>query len=41
MFLKKYANLYRFKPYFARQKGLTVLLLVCMLTASTMGVVLS
>lgn len=41
MFVKKYANLYQFKPYFARQKRLVALLLCCMVTASSMGVCLT
>lgn len=41
MFLKKYAQLYRFKPYFAKYRGLLALLIGCMVVASSMGVVLS
>ena len=41
MFLKKYANLRKFKKYFARYGALMAVLTVCMLTASTLGVVLS
>ena len=41
MFFKKYANLYRFKPYFMRQRRLLAVLLCCMLTGSSLGVVLS
>ena len=41
MFLKKYANLRRFREYHARYGARTALLAVCMLTASSMGVVLS
>ena len=41
MFLKKYANLRRFREYYARYGARTALLAVCMLTASSMGVVLS
>lgn len=41
MFIKKYASLYKFKPYFARYKGLLALLVCCMLIASSMGVVVS
>ena len=41
MFLKKYARLYKFKPYFARYKGLLTLLVCCMLAASSMGVIMS
>ena len=41
MFLKKYANLRRFREYYARYAAQTALLAVCMLTASSMGVVLS
>ena len=41
MFLKKYANLRRFREYHARYGARTALLAVCMLTASSMGVVLA
>lgn len=41
MFLKKYADLRRFREYYARYGARTALLAVCMLTASSMGVVLS
>lgn len=41
MFLKKYQNLYRFKPYFTRYKHLLIPLFACMITASSMGVVMT
>lgn len=41
MFLKKYAHLYRFRPYFAKHRRLLGLLFGCMLIASSLGVMLS
>lgn len=41
MFLKKYAHLYRFRPYFAKHRRLLGLLFGCMLIASSLGVILS
>ena len=41
MFFRKYTHLYRLRPYFMRQRRLLALLLCCMLTASSLGVVLS
>ena len=41
MFTDRYPNLKRLKPYFMRQKRLLIVLLACMLTASSMGVLLS
>lgn len=41
MFLKKYANLYRFRGYFFRRKRLVAALIVCMIASSSMGVVAS
>ena len=41
MFLKRYKNLYKFKPYFAKYKSQTILLVICMIIASSMGMVLA
>ena len=41
MFLKKYPSLYRFRSYFARYNRQLMLLLFCMVTGSSMGVVLT
>ena len=41
MFTDRYPNLKRLKPYFMRQKRLLIVLLACMLTASSMDVLLS
>lgn len=41
MFLKRYKNLYKFKPYFAKYKGLIAILVICMVIASSMGMVLA
>lgn len=41
MFFKKYPSLCKFKPYFDRYKRLTALLLGCMITASSMGIILT
>lgn len=41
MFTDRYPNLKEFKPYFLKQKRLLSLLLFCMITASSMGVLLS
>jgi ABC-type multidrug transport system fused ATPase/permease subunit len=41
MFIKKYAFLYKFRHYFARNRGLLALLVCCMLIASSMGVTAS
>lgn len=41
MFPDRYPNLKEFRPYFLKQKRLLSLLLFCMITASSMGVLLS
>lgn len=41
MFLKRYPNLARFRTYFYRHRLLIAVLFACMITASSMGIVLS
>lgn len=41
MFFKKYKNLRTLKPYFTKYKGLIIILIACMVVASSMGLIVA